>query len=485
MLKRLALFAALVLLSGCGGAMRHDVPWSRPNIVFIMTDDQAPWAWSMAGNPQIETPNMDRIAQEGALLANAFVVTPVCSPSRAELLTSRYGSELGITDWINHEWEGPSALAALEPDLGLDARTTTWAEVLQHAGYATGLIGKWHLGVRNEFHPTRAGYDEFIGFLAGGNSPVDPILEEAGETKEFEGFTQNILTDSALDFIRRHKDEPFLLSLHFRAPHTAWLPLPEEDWERYRDLDPQIPNPDNPKLDVTRVKRMMREYLGSVASVDRNLGRILTQLDSLGLSENTVVIFTSDHGYNMGHNGIWHKGNGHWVLIEPPPGTPNVPTGQRPNLYDNSLRVPTAVRWPAAITSETVVTETVTNLDWYPTLLAMAGLIMPDSVLVRGRNFLPLLRRNAAGDWENDLFAQYSTHHQSRTHMRAYRSSRFKLIRDFLNRDRDEFYDLENDPGETTNLVHSQDPVVQRTIRDLDASLREAMREIDDPVLGM
>ena len=141
---------------------------------------------------------------------------------------------------------------------------------------------------------------------------------------------------------------------------------------------------------------MTREYLASVHGVDRNLGRLLSLLDELKLAENTLVVFTSDHGYNLGHNGIWHKGNGHWVLTEPPPATPNIPKGQRPNLYDHSLRVPCIVRWPGVVKPGTVVVRTVTMLDWFPTLLAAAGVEEPKDVPVRGRNVLPLLRDDAA-----------------------------------------------------------------------------------------
>ena len=128
-----------------------------------------------------------------------------------------------------------------------------------------------------------------------------------------------------------------------------WLPQPESDRKPFENLDPQIPNPDYPNLDVARVKRMTREYLGSVKGVDRNVGRVIKLLDELKLAKDTIVVFTSDHGYSMGHNGIWHKGNGHWVLKPPPAVTnKNIPRNQRPNMYDNSIFVPTAVRWPEA-----------------------------------------------------------------------------------------------------------------------------------------
>jgi len=464
----------LLLLSVClsaGSAMAAD----RPNILFLFTDDQAPWAMGAAGHPHAKTPNMDRLVREGAYLVNSFTTTPVCSPSRASLMTSRYGSELGITDWIR---------PGQEDALGLDPKTITFAEALQSSGYKTGLVGKWHLGVPPQYHPTKTGFDYFMGFLTGGSKPNNPVLEKDGKTQPFKGFTPDILTDHAMEFIEANKQGPFMLCVHYRAPHARWLPVAEEDLAPFKDLNPTIPNPDYPKLDTPRVKRMTREYLASVASVDRNVGRILKQLDQTGLSENTIVIYSSDHGYSMGHNGIWHKGNGHWVLTEPPPAEENVPKGQRPNMYDNSIRVPTMVRWPGVVKHGAVIEQTVGNLDWYPTLLAMAGAKLPEGETIRGRDITPLLR-GANVDWNNDFYAEYSTHHQSQTHMRMYRTPQWKLIRDFKNPNRDELYDLVDDPAEQQNLIRSDRADVKKVIAELDGKIRQQMKAINDPVLKM
>jgi uncharacterized sulfatase len=445
----------------------------RPNVLFLFTDDQAPWAIGVSGHPHVRTPHIDRLFREGAYLTAAFTTTPVCSPSRAGLIASRYGSEVGITDWINPR---------KEPQLGLDRKTVTWPGLLADAGYRTGLIGKWHLGTADRYHPTLFGYQHFMGFRSGGSKLQNPVLEVAGENKKLQGLLPDILVDDAVDFIRIKSDKPFLLSLHFRAPHAPWLPVADEDWTPFRDLDPKIPNPDYPKLDVVRVKRMTREYLASVASVDRNVGRLLKELDALGLSQNTVVIYSSDHGYNMGHNGIWHKGNGHWVLTQPPPATKNIPRGQRPNMYDHSLRVPTAVRWPGVVKPGRVLTETISNLDWFPTILAMAGVELPSGVTIRGRNFVPLLKGRTI-NWDNDFYAEYSTHHQSQTHMRMYRTAKWKLIRDFLNPDRDELYNLEDDPAEAHNLVGSDNQQIKEIRARLSQKILAKMQEINDPVL--
>lgn len=448
---------------------------SQPNILFLFTDDQAPWALEASGHPHAVTPHMDSLVKEGAYLTNAFTVTPVCSPSRASLISGRYGSELGITDWIHPQ---------REPKLGLPTDTTTWVQLLQKAGYHTGLVGKWHLGTPDSMHPTKFGYDYFMGFRTGGAPTKDPTLEKNGKNEKMEGLTTDILTDYALEFLKSSpSDKPFCLSLHYRAPHTRWLPVAEEDWAPFAELDPTIPNPDYPNLDVPRVKRMTREYLASVAGVDRNVGRILQLLKDKGLDENTIVIFSSDHGYNMGHNGIWHKGNGHWVLTKNPPATENIPNGQRPNMYDNSIRIPTIIRWPGTVKPGIRIEQTVSNLDWFPTLLEMAGVEMPSDVKVHGTSIVPILQGKDI-DWDNEFYAEYSTKHQSHTHMRMIRTPEWKLIRDFLNEGRDELYHLTDDPAEANNLINSDSPEVKAIIKELDAKILDNMKAINDPVLA-
>ena len=366
---------------------------SRPNILFIFTDDQAPWALGLSGHPHASTPHLDSLFRSGAYLKNAFTVTPVCSPSRVSLITSRYGTEMGITDWLNPR---------REPKRGMKPGTLTWPKLLQKAGYRTGLVGKWHLGLTDAMHPTQFGYGYFMGFRGGGTTPANPTLEKDGKTRKFKGLTADILTDHALEFLKEKSEKPFCLSLHFRAPHARWLPVAPEDWKPFEKLDPTIPNPDYPKLNIPRVKRMTREYLASVKTVDRNVGRVMKLLKDRKLEKSTIVIFSSDHGYNMGHNGIWHKENGHWVLTQPPPATKNIPKGQRPNLYDHSIRIPTAIHWPGVIKPGTVITETMSNLDWFPTLCSMAKVEIPKDATIRGHDFVPILRREKVA-WDNDF----------------------------------------------------------------------------------
>lgn len=450
----------------------------RPNIVFILADDQAPWTIGAAGYRQIKTPNIDRLTREGAYFPQAFTPTPVCSPARASILTSRYGTELGITDWINPE---------KDKGMGLAADVPTWPRLLQQAGYATALIGKWHLGDLDDQHPTQRGYDTFVGFRGGGQPPKDPVLEKNGVTAKREGFIVELVADEAIAWLRQQgAGKPFAVSIHFREPHAAYVPVPDQDWAKVKDLDPAVPEPDFPGLDVARVKKLTREYLASVTTLDRNLGRVLDALDELKLAANTIVICTSDHGYNVGQHGILHKGNASWMLRKDalPPGTANVPSPQRPNMFDTSLHIPLAIRWPGVIAPGTVVPRTVSHLDWLPTFATLAGRPLPAGTVVRGRDLTPLLR-GAAKVWNDDYYAEYSQRHYAQVHMRTYRTSEWKLTRDFNNPGRDELYHLAVDPDEKRNLIEDPSPATRAALAALDAQILAKMTALKDPALPL
>lgn len=458
----------LILVSGSKFVFADE----RPNILFIYTDDQAPTAGSAFGTPELKTPNIDRLVREGVYLTNSFVTTPVCSPARASLMTSRYGTEVKITDWID---------PTTESEIGLDPQFATWVKLLKESGYKTGLVGKWHLGTAEKFHPTKFGYDEFMGFREGGTKPKNPILEIDGITKKRKGFTTNILTNYAIKFIERNKAQPFMLSLHYRAPHSAWLPTPPEDWKPYELLDPKIPS--YPDLNIKKVKKQTREYYASVSGVDRNVGRLLKTLDNLKLAKNTIVIFTSDHGYNLGHHGLWYKGNARWMLNKTPKKRlKNMPAHVRPNLFDQSLRVPTVVRWTSTFKPGIKMNQVVTALDWFPTLLAMAKVKQPENILVRGRNMLPLLLGKKI-KWNNSFYSEYSLHYEGKVHLRGYRTPKWKLIIDYMHKGNNELYDLKADPDETTNLIDSKKKRAIAARQTLTKNIESIMQKINDPVL--
>ena len=277
---------------------------------------------------------------------------------------------------------------------------------------------------------------------------------------------------------------------------------------RVRDLDINVPDTQIPGLQTERVKKLMREYLASVAAIDRNVGRLLDTLDDLKLSSETIVIFTSDHGYNLGHHGLLYKGNAQWML-EPgaiPPGSERIPRGQRPNMFDTSLRVPLVIRWPGVIEAGRVEHRTVSHLDWTPTFAALIGDALNSNSKARepeargelgdssrektspsgrfawrGRNLLPLLRGNAV-NWDNDFYAEYSMKHGARADMRMYRASEWKLVRDFGNAGRDELYHLASDPGETRNRIDDKADALQQARQALEEKIAAKMAEINDPI---
>lgn len=433
------------------------------NVISIVTDDQGIWTLGCYGNKECRTPNMDRLAREGARFLNAFTPTPVCSPSRASMLCGLHGVQVGITDWIN-----PREAAN---GLGLPPKVATWPKVLQQHGYRTALIGKWHLGTQPRFHPSKNGFDHFFGFLDGGNRPMDPTLEKDGKSRKFKGSLPDILTDNALQFIDANMEKPFAVALHFRAPHTPYGPVPAVDSTPYKNLDPTIPL--SPAIDVKQVKNWTRTYYASIHSVDHNLGRLLARLDELGLARKTIVLFTSDHGYNIGHHTIHTKGNGYWIA-----GGVRGPT--RPNMWDTSIRVPLMIRWSSKVKAGTEIAEMVTNLDTFPSILGMLGIAMPAGVKQQGRDYSPLLRGEKIA-WRDALFGTYDLHNGGLAYMRMIRTGQWKLVRHHRSQQLDELYDLKGDPGEKHNLYGNAKRAAVR--EQLQKRLSAWQKSIDDPLL--
>lgn len=458
------LLAALLLGPLLPVTVAHAGDAKRPNLIFIVTDDQARWGVGAYGNKEVRTPNLDLLARQGALFQHAFVATPVCSPSRASLMTGKYGTQVNITDFINPK-EGKAGV-------GLPEHALPWPAVLQRHGYVTGLIGKWHLGDLAQFHPTRRGFHHFFGFVGGGNTPLNPTLEENGQVKKFQGSLPDILTDNAIDFVKKNRDKPFALCLHFRAPHAPYAPVPEEDSKWFKDLDPTIPKFKG--LNEAQVKKLTREYYASIHSVDRNLGRLLAVLQQFGLEEDTLVVFTSDHGYMIGHHGLWHKGNGVW-LVE------NLKGVRRPNMFDHSLRVPLLVRWPRVVRPGTQIEEMVSNIDTFPTVLGLLKVTPPGDYKHEGADFSPLLHGKKIA-WRDAVFSQYDLHNGGAARMRSIRTKTHHLIRHYEAKGLDELYDLTKDPEE---LVNVHDEAGYRAVRDqLQARLDEWMRGIGDPLVA-
>ncbi len=482
----------------------------RPNIVFVVADDLGAWAIGAYGKPNCHTPHIDRMAAEGAIFENAFSVSAVCSPSRAALISGRYPTETGIVDVLPDR-----------DDPGMREGVATWPQLLQSAGYQTALIGKWHLGRGRDVDlPTNRGYDEFAGFLLGGKRSREPVIELLApgqshlsqvKTVNYEDipgeqYTEDVLTNLAIDYMRRASaaGRPFAMSLHFWAPHAntdfpsgfsppdkdrTWLPLREDDmawWRRMGDDELVLPEPNFPNLDAARIRRMMREYHASVHSVDRNMGRLLAFLNDPNgdgrtddsIAANTMVIVTSDHGYMMGHHGMWHKGNGRWLTRDlRDPSSPRLygEGENRANMFDDSLRVPCIVRWPARLQAGRREPGVVTHLDWLPTLAALGGAKVDAAQPIQGSAITALT--GAAATRSAAVFAQYRD-------LRMVRSGGWKLIRHGVNSQRDELYNLQRDPGEKDNLLRIPGATSDQAISRLNAELRQYMTSVEDPLLG-
>ncbi|MFD2158375.1 sulfatase [Rubritalea tangerina] len=429
------------------------------NIIAVVTDDQSLWSVGCYGQSDIETPHMDSLARDGAKFTNAFVNAPVCSPSRATYLTGRHASELEITDWLT---------GGQSKKLGLSKKFVSWPEVLRRKGYTTGLVGKWHLGSADAYKPGANGFDYFVGNLSGGWSPKKNVfVNQHGEMKEYPGFSVDITTDLALDFIEEQKEEPFALLVHYREPHAPYGPMPQQDEEKTKGLKPKLP--DYPGL-KPHTQKLMRDYLTAVASVDRNLGRIIDKVEELGLSENTVVMFTSDHGYNMGHHGLRFKGNGYWLV--------EGKNGCRPNMYESSLRVPLLVKWPKVVKPGTVIEAETANVDTFASVLGMLG--VKEVPKNQGYDFSKLLRGEKVDSWREGVFGQYHMVNDAKHSMRMWRKDGWKLVRHYRVDGKDELYHLKKDPSEARNLYGNAE--YARIQKELQSELDAKMEALgDDP----
>ena len=463
----LRLFLATLWVAASGAALAAP----RYNLISIVTDDQAEWSVGAYGNKENLTPNMDRLATEGARFANAFTVTPVCSPSRVAFMTGRFGTQISVTDWI--------APNEAHSGIGLPGNAMIWPKVLQMNGYATALIGKWHLGEQAHNRPLQMGFDHFFGFWGGGNTPMNPTYDFPTGPKRMTGYGADLLTDDAIEWLtaQKGKAQPFALCLHFREPHLPYGPVPEVDREAYANLDPTVPQLKG--LEVAQIKKWTRDYYSAIHSVDRNMGRLFAFLEKEGLWNTTIISFTSDHGYNIGHHMIHTKGNGFWVAG-------GVTGPKRPNMWDTSMRIPWMVRWPGVVKPGTVIQEHVQNIDVFGSFLSMLDVPAPADWKTEGRNFAPLLRGDST-PWKDETYAQYDLHNSGLAYLRMIRTERWKFVKHFHENMMDELYDLQKDPGETHNIIaakKSGQAVIADIVKDLRQKLLAWQKSIDDPILS-
>ncbi|HEX5480122.1 MAG TPA: sulfatase-like hydrolase/transferase [Dehalococcoidia bacterium] len=329
---------------------------SRPNIVLIVADDMGYGDLGCFNYGASDTPALDQLVREGLSLTQHYSASPVCAPARASLLTGRYPHRTGAIDTL--EMRGLDRLALSE---------ITLADCLRNAGYATGLIGKWHNGALDRrYHPNARGFDEFAGFCGGWSPYVDYHLDVNGAVRKSDGtYITDVFTKEAVAFIRRHAREPFLLMLTYSAPHFPFE-SPEDDLAVFRDRG--------------AFTTVVSQIYGMIRCMDRGVGRVLDQLDRDHIAENTIVLFTSDNGPQFSGAGDMssHRYNCGFA-------------GAKLSVYEGGIRVPAVVRWPARLAGGRQVHEMVHFADWLPTLLSAAGVAPPEGVALDGIDVLPAL----------------------------------------------------------------------------------------------
>jgi len=400
---------------------------TRPNVVFILTDDQGPWAAGCCGNDEIRTPNLDRLASEGVRFENFFCTSPVCSPARASLMTGRIPSQHGVHDWIADGNMPP------DPQQYLEGLTCT-TDVLAANGYACGLSGKWHLG--DSLSPQH-GFSHWFTIPKGSSTYNDATVIRNGELVTAAGYLTDVITDDALDFIERQKDGPFYLSVNYNAPHTPFQGHPQDIVDSYDDCPFNTCPQEEPhpwilprSLRHLGNRESLKGYFAAVTAMDLNVGRILDRLVALGLRENTLVIFSSDNGYSCGHHGFWHKGNGTFPI----------------NMYENSVKVPAIFSHPGNLPAGKVAHAMVSQYDFMPTLLEHLGLPAIEDATLPGTSFLGVLRGETDEARENVVvYDEYGP-------VRMIRTPEWKYVHRYPFGPH-ELYDMVADPDERKNLV--------------------------------
>jgi len=498
------LLLAPALFAGTGlGAQGVVLPAAgrRPNIIFILSDDHAYQAIGAYGSRLATTPNIDRIAREGALFTRAMVTNSICGPSRASLLTGKYSHKNGYT--LNEQ--------------RFNTSQAVFPELLRDHGYQTAWIGKWHLGALPR------GFDYFR-ILNGQGEYYNPDLIGPKDTTRIDGYVTDIITRQTEEWLDgRDTSRPFCLIVGEKATHREWLPdipdlgaydgtdfpLPPAFHDSYRgrlaaaDQDMTIGktlrlkedlkvhadyehspiydrlNPVQKKafyayyenriskeFDIRKdtgeallrwkYQRFLKDYLSVARSLDRNIGLLLQYLDEKGLTGNTVVIYASDQGFYLGEHGWFDK---RWI-------------------YEESLRTPFMLRWPGVVVPGTRVSPITLNIDWAPTLLDIAGIRTPSDM--QGESFLPLVDGRGDQGWRKAMYYHYYEYpqpHHVYPHF-GIRTERWVLVRFYGPGNFWELYDLERDPEEMKNLY--KEPGYGKVTDQLKAQLRGLIQQYDD-----
>ncbi|OHB66951.1 MAG: acetylglucosamine-6-sulfatase [Planctomycetes bacterium RBG_13_63_9] len=460
----------LAAVAVCGEGVTAEVARQRPNIVFILTDDQRWDQLGCQGHPFLQTPHLDRLAAEGARFANMFVTTSLCSPSRASFLSGLYAHSHGV---VNNFTDYPADLPS-------------FPRRLQEAGYETAYIGKWHMGEQSD--EKRPGFDYWVTHKGQGRY-YDTTFNVNGRRMVKDGYYTHRVTDMAIDWLRRKHERPFLLILGHKAPHTPFTPE-----ERYRHIFDDVPieypasafalegkpkwvqqrldtwhgiygpiygfrkqSPDRSPEGVKRFAEFVRAYTATVKSIDDGTGRVYRALQETGQLDNTLLIFAGDNGMFLGEHGMTDKRT----------------------MHEPSIRVPLLVRYPKLVRPGTVVDQMVLNVDLAPSVLEICDARPLENV--HGASWKPLLAGDA-GHWRSSWYYEYNYEKQFpyTPNVRGVRTDRWKYVH-YPHGDRGpdrhkaELYDLNADPGETKNRI--DDPACADLLDRLKAELARLMQQ--------
>jgi arylsulfatase A-like enzyme len=421
----------------------------RPNVLYILTDDQRWDLLSLRGHPFVQTPNMDRIGREGAQFLNSFVTTSLCSPSRASFLTGRYAHQHMVR--YNRSSET------------FDRKEKTFPALLREAGYRTGYIGKWHIG---DDPSPRPGFDYWAA-LPGQGEYRDPAFNIDGTRRQFKGHVDDVVARLAVEFLRSGSS-PFCLSVGFKSPHAPQTP-PERLQRRLADVEIRPPASWREDYRITgkadvvgkaciqaeeffdgpiKLKggydRYMKDFYRSVMSADEGVGQILDALDETGAAADTLVVFAGDNGFFFGEHHLVDK---------------RLP-------YEEALRIPLLMRYPAGFRGGQAIAEMALNIDVCSTVLDFCGVPIPDNVA--GRSLGPLLVGKHPSEWRKEMFYEYAERIWQSPAVVALRTERYKYIEYLDPASTQELYDLSVDPGEMQNVIAApayQDRLVDMKMR--------------------
>lgn len=396
---------------------------AKPNILIILTDDQGWGDLSVHGNTNIRTPHIDSLARDGARF-DRFFVSPVCSPTRASLLTGRYHPRMGVYGTSRGQER-------------MDPSEVTLGDVFKAAGYATACFGKWHNGSQHPYHPNARGFDEFYGFCCGHwSNYFDTTLEHNGKVVRTKGYINDVLTSKAIEYMTAKKSAPFLCYLAYNTPHSPFQ-VPKEYWDRLakRDITMRNRDPKKEDLDATRAALAMCE------NIDWNVGRMLKRLDELGIAKDTIVIYFSDNGPNSWR---WNDGM----------------LGRKGSVQEGGVRSPFLIRWPGRIKAGSTIPQIAGHIDILPTLADLAGVSTSRCKPLDGVSVRPLLEGRGEGWPDRMIFTSWRRRVTVRT--QQYRADPKAL------------YDMVADPGQRKNLAKDRPDVHRRLV----AAIRKHRDEV-------